>query len=81
MMVNFLVNSEVDGYGAVFTFDGESWYFWDQSDSVCNVEFDYGDDGIVVNGLFVTNDEGTCFYDDFYSTYTANEEGDTVTGP
>jgi len=77
----YLVNSEFDGYGVIYSFDGVSWYLWDQSGSVCNMEYDYNDEGTDINGFFVTNDDGTCLYDEFYSTYTGNEEGNTLTGP
>jgi len=37
---------------------------------------DLNEEGDDLDGYFVTNDYGTCLYDDFYSTYTKNEEGE-----
>jgi len=41
---------------------------------------DFNDEG-GINGSFVTNDDGTCLYDEFYSTFTENEGFDSMTGP
>jgi len=45
------------------------------------MELDFNDEMTGMNGFFVTNDDGTCLYDDFYSTFTENEEEGTLTGP
>jgi hypothetical protein len=73
-----MVSSEYDGWAAMYTLDWVSWYLWDQSGSICNLEMDWVDPedmGAGVHGFTVKNDDGTCYYDEFYSTTTYNDDG------
>jgi hypothetical protein len=72
----FLTSSEYDGWAAMYTPDWESWYLWDQSGSICNLEMDWVDIDDMDAGIYgftVKNDDGTCIYDEFYSTTTYYE--------
>lgn len=72
----FLVSSEYDGWAAMYTYDWSSWYLWDQSGSICNLEMDWVDPDDMAAGVYgftVKNDDGTCIYDEFYSTTTYYE--------
>jgi len=85
-LVQYLVSSEIDGYAAIYTADMVSWYLWDESGSICNLDLDWidpNDPEQGIEGMYVTNDDGTCYYDDFYSTATNGDDGspETVTGP
>jgi len=50
------------------------------------VDYTYTDDAMIsgLAGFSVTNYDGTCLYDDFYSNLTMSENGEdvlTMTGP